>query len=75
MRKFGLRWTKRFRNATVWRRTFGIKESAAEAFLSGHPPQDAKKKTKKKGIRYWSWPLFLLLFGYGSDNAVIQSHA
>ena len=59
----------------VWRRTFGIKESAAEAFLSEHPPQGCKKKTKKKGIRYWSWPLFLLLFGYGSDNAVIQSHA
>ena len=31
----------------VWRRTFGIKESAAEAFLSGHPPQDAKKKKKR----------------------------
>ena len=53
-------------------REFLIKESAAEALLSGHPPRDAKKN----GIRYWSWPLFLLLqFGYGSDNAVIQSHA
>ena len=52
-------------------REFLIKESAAEALLKGHPPRDAKKK----GIRYWSWPLFLLLFAYGSDNAVIQSHA